>query len=935
MIEAKKRPTVRQRKKWQTTLRERLEVCYTKYFLELILRQKPLPPSKDGRHIPLRPSHDKSLIDERTGSAYVSNSIRSSRYTIWDFLPKQFFFQATRLNNVYFIAIGIPQAIPGISTTGNYTTILPLLFFICLTVAKEGYDDYRRHRMDKVENNHFASVLQAKERRTTVTGWIESLKGGVSKRLFELPGLSRYGKRDGNHIAPEQEEEETELDETYEWTKVRWHNIKVGDIVRLKRNDAVPADIALLHASNENGVVYIETTALDGETNLKIKQAPHDFQGCGSIKGVKATHAEFVVEDPNRNLYDFNGRVTLDGSEKTIPLTLNEVVYRGSVLRNTSLATGMVINTGEQCKIRMNANHHPKAKKPRLEWKSNQIVLTLIVYVVLLSVGLAVGYSIWHRHFETHAWYLSGPSYNAYVSFRDIIIGFLIMFNNVIPLAMYISLEIVKVGQMLMIQGDKEMFDQDSNTAMTCNTNTILENLGQVTHVFSDKTGTLTENVMKFRKMSIAGIPFAHDPVCETKYKADCKSPEAGCQNISVDSVAEERQGHRGTGGNESVSSTTTILERRGIITTASGIHIHEPPQENRAPLDASPFEDTGQHKLMSSQLMEHLHLHPDSAFSRTARDFVLGLALCHTALPGIGTNGQVDFEAPSPDEVALVHAAHELGYTLTSRSSQAITLRHVDSAGHQTEHCYEILDVINFSSKRKRMSIILRCPDGRIWMLCKGADTVIMGLLQQASLATRKSQDIRRSRQLERQAQRQSAQLEVRNSLSARVSLALSGRSSMDIQARPKSEIYDTKGNISVPMRSLDIPKLSPDLDMLNDAEVTDESLIFRRCFQHMDEFATEGLRTLLFAQKTISASEYADWKQKYQDATTSLTDRQEKIEAAGELIEHGFDLLGASAIEDKLQKGVPETIEKLGRANMKIWMLTGDKRETASTLR
>jgi len=109
------------------------------------------------------------------------------------------------------------------------------------------------------------------------------------------------------------------------------------------------------------------------------------------------------------------------------------------------------------------------------------------------------------------------------------------------------------------------------------------------------------------------------------------------------------------------------------------------------------------------------------------------------------------------------------------------------------------------------------------------------------------------------------------------------------------------------------------------------DDGLIFSRCFRHLDDFATEGLRTLLFADKFLPPSEYACWKKVFSDATISMTHRQQNIEAAADMIEQGFNLLGASAIEDKLQKGVPETIEKLRRANMKVWMLTGDKRETA----
>ena len=116
--------------------------------------------------------------------------------------------------------------------------------------------------------------------------------------------------------------------------------------------------------------------------------------------------------------------MTID--DKALPLTMNEVVFRGSVLRNTDSAMGMVINTGEECKIRMNANHHPKAKRPRLERYANQVVLTLIFYVIVLSVGLFTGYVLWHDQFETGAWYLNNASPLA----KEIVIGYLIMFNN-------------------------------------------------------------------------------------------------------------------------------------------------------------------------------------------------------------------------------------------------------------------------------------------------------------------------------------------------------------------------------------------------------------------------------------------------------------------------------------------------------------------------
>ena len=893
------------------------EALYQRYIVALLLRQKPLPPSKHGRHIPLRVTDNRPLIDERRGHAYVSNSIRSSRYTVWDFLPKQIVFQATRLANFYFICIGIPQAIPGFSTTGNYTTILPVAFFLLLTICKEGYDDLRRHRLDKVENNGFATVLRAKDHVSHAEALGRSALDAMSAILRFAP-IAKKSKSGSCHVM--EDEKGVDKAETHHWVQVKWRDIQVGDILKLKRDDAVPADIALLHTSGEDGLAYVETMALDGETNLKSRQAPHALRRCCTIEGVKACNAEFITEDPNRNLYDFNGSVTVD--EETIPLTLNAVVLRGSVLRNTALAIGIVVNTGEECKIRMNANHHPKAKKPRLERYTNQVVLTLIAYVVILSVGCSGGYLIWHSKTERHSWYLN----NAYVPFKQIIVGFLIMFNNVIPLALYISLEIVKVGQMLMISGDVEMYDEETNMPMICNTNTILENLGQVSYVLSDKTGTLTENIMKFRGMSVAGTAFTHRVDEDADHEASTNHPGRTSTTICRRSQEQAKSGGgindvaRGVSVHETELSAQQTSRGRNLATIGR-------PSLSRRSTDHS---NQPQAQLSTKDLLEYIRLHPDATLSRKAIDFILGLALCHTAIPE-GEDGSADFQASSPDELALVRAAQDLGFQVVSRSLQSITLRETDSGGQEQRHVYEILDVIEFSSKRGRMSIIVRCPDGRIWLLCKGADSVIVPRLNQAALATRKSHEVRKSIQVERDLLRKSEQNTPRNSIGGLLSLTVTGRTSMDIRPMPKRNNLDVpRYNECTPRPSMTRHR-SDKFALLADSSITDDAVVFTRCFEHINSFATQGLRTLLFAHKGISEADYASWKELYHDAVTSLVNRQERIEAAGSIIEQGLDLLGASAIEDKLQKGVPETIDKLRRANMKIWMLTGDKRETA----
>ncbi|KAI1308050.1 hypothetical protein F5Y03DRAFT_350954 [Xylaria venustula] len=897
---------------------------YRAYFLEAILRQKPLKPSKDGRHVPLQvDDHEQPLIDQRRGHPYVSNAIRTSRYTVYDFVPKQLIFQFTRLSNAYFLAIGIPQTIPGLSTTGNYTTIVPLFFFVFLTILKEGYDDYKRHRLDKLENANTTTVLRphASEEISNAIRWPWSSK--------KPPIVTYAAEPDGD-----------DKDGDYHWTHVEWKDVKVGDVVKLRRDEAVPADVVLLHATGENGIAYIDTMDLDGETNLKSRESLSDFKECGTIAGLRMTTAEFVVEDPNPDLYHFDGRVAVSG--KTFPLTSNQVIYRGSTIRNTSCVIAIVINTGEECKIRMNANQHPEAKKPALEAMANKIVLTLVFYVIVLTAGCSAGYVMWRAATERKSWYIA----DATVQLKEIIIGYAIQYNNIVPLSLYVTLELTRIGQLLLLNGDIEMYDEVSDTPARCNTNTILENLGQVSYVFSDKTGTLTDNIMKFRKLSIAGTSWLH----EMDLSEDREITKQPTDALTLSPT-------------KSLDASSALYEDIELFSIASP---NTPTFPRRR---SSQWKSTGrpnnvQPELTTVELLEYIRLRPASYFATRARDYILCLALCHTCLPEM-KDGQLEYQSSSPDELALVQAARELGYLVTHRSSQSVTLRVSTNSGKEQVDTYQILDVIEFSSKRKRMSILVRYPDGRICLICKGADSAIMPRLKLAQLAREKASEVRKSADIEREMARRSEQLEVRNSFGGRPSFTLrrsfaTNRDSLDVPQlakRPvlersrsveplRSRISEDKSRPSLNIRtaSLDVVKrlsrtgpltpLSPaqtKFSFLEEPSIMDEGTVFDRCFRHLDEFATEGLRTLLVARKFVPEAEYLAWKEIYHKATTSLIARQDKIEDAGEQIEHTLDLVGATAIEDKLQVGVPETIDKLRRANIKIWMLTGDKRETA----
>ena len=609
----------------------------------------------------------------------------------------------------------------------------------------------------------------------------------------------------------------------------------------------------------------------------------------------------------------------------------------------------------------------------------NKVVVMLVVFVIVLAIFNTVAYQIWQETTEEKAWYLTDAS----VAFFPILVSFIILFNTMIPLSLYVSLEIVKLFQMLLMN-DVDMYDDISNTPMEARTSTINEELGQVkyvaykialvdstdllpSYIFSDKTGTLTNNSMRFRKMSIAGTAWLHipdvqqDPVNEAIPKAALEKRHSKGKNPVRQRLP--------------LSTSAEASAAQGISLSSCGTPILH---NNSTKWKPSPRTHSSKTELDTARLLQYIRHRPNTQFARNVRFFLLSIALCHTCNAEKKRDGAIDYQAVSPDEQALVRAAQDLGYIMVDRQNSRITVqtRPQDHGDELTFETYQILDVIEFSSNRKRMSVIVRMPDHRICIFCKGADSTLIRLLRLSGLAIAKAVEIeqqvslRQSLEAQEALRRASETKSRKNSMTRKsmsihrpslggitrpsmtakrlrpirdevndwledrerdVDVSAVDNSSMYYSPRPSAHYGQTR------VATLDErPSFQEDDsgELVEETLVVDDAAVLERCLQHVNDFATEGLRTLLYAYRYLEEDEYESWKKIYLDASTSLVDRHEMIERAGAQVERDLELGGATAIEDKLQNGVPEAIEKLRRAKIKLWMLTGDKRETAMNI-
>ena len=498
-------------------------------------------------------------------------------------------------------------------------------------------------------------------------------------------------------------------------------------------------------------------------------------------------------------------------------MKLKNLILKGCILKNTEWIMGIITYTGHDTKIMKNAKP-PPIKSSNVMNLMNKILYSVFVVQILICILFSVGSKYWLDKYGKNIWYI--PYDRLEVNFGIRILIFLVSYSHLIPISLYVSLEIVKMVQAKLISFDIKMEDYYmNNRPAMARTSDLIEELGQVEFIFSDKTGTLTKNEMIFQKCSINNQIYGDT---ENNHNAQqTQNNNKTNRSFNSDKNKEKITINTGTAGDNNTGQSNV-----------GRFSVNGDPRATNALLNNI------------TQIAESINSNNTNSNRETHKNQIYNFfticSVCHSAYVDKNkTTGEETFISSSPDEVALLEGAKKMGFIFKSKTTSTIEI--IDIYGKNK--IFNIIVEIPFDSARKRMSIIVE-NNNHYYLFTKGADNEMLSKINRSTI---------------------------------------------------------TQNYIN-------------------------------KIHEHLDQFAKEGLRTLVMAQKELT-KEIAEGYQKRYGELSMYTgnDKEQKMLDFFNQIESNFDYVGSSAIEDKLQDGVSETIDLLMKSGIRIWVLTGDKKETA----
>jgi phospholipid-transporting ATPase len=661
--------------------------------------------------------NENFYLNKRHGT----NQINTTKYNIITFLPKSILLQFKKAANVYFLIVSILTSMD-FSPKEASSMIITFSFVLIATMIKELIEDVYRYKQDKISN---------------------------MKKVLKF-------NRNGN------------------WEKIECSTLITGDIIKVNKEEEFTSDCIIIKSSSEGGSCFIDTTNLDGESYLKEKCAIEEFKDT-SDEDIKYLIGELDYEKPNEIITKWEGILSI--GEITIYTNMRNMILKGCTLKNTNFVIGLVIYVGKNTKIMKNSKK-PSIKISKILLTMNYLLYTLFAFDIILCLIFA-GFSRadnTNQIFKINNLNNDNNQFNYEninntkkddngFNFPNYIISFLTFFvgySQLIPISLYISLEIIHMFQSLLIYYDNDIFDEILGKPTLSKTSDLIEELGQVEFIFSDKTGTLTQNSMILKKC------FVNKKI----YGVLKEKEEKDCFTINGDLTASKK-----------------ILSNFDV----------------------------------------------DQKDKESLLDFFNLIALCHSVFPEKTDKGII-YQGSSPDDVALVQGAAQMGIEFISKDFNDLK---INNRLLNSESSWELIVEMPFDSNRKRMSVIIKNKStNELFLLSKGADNIMLS----------------------------------------------------DDRINLNQEEYDEIDNV-------------------------------------INLFSKEGLRVLVMGMRYVSDDEFEDW----QDRLNEARNNGNLLENLYEEIECDMNFVGCSAVEDKLQEGVPETIHSLLSCNIRVWVLTGDKQDTA----
>ncbi|KAG0287649.1 hypothetical protein BGZ96_008457 [Linnemannia gamsii] len=1124
---------------------------------------------------------------------FGSNRINTAKYTTLSFLPKNLFEQFRRVANMFFLFMAIIQLTPTFTVGSPFLTVFPLCFVVGVTAIKDGFEDYKRHVEDRnfnqrlclqlknvVNYNYPTAGYMAAQNKMSLPAraWAGLVRGvsNTTTNTLRVLKLSKKSPPQGNlpHLDLNQlAAADLDLDDTAnsqhqngqpdaansstepqpEFIKEQWHNLRVGDFIMLKNNQAVPADAIILSTSEAEGSCFIETKDLDGETNLKTRMSLHETSKYNTARRCSRLKFYIDMEPINANLFTFNGSLTMlakkrrpanappghsagpagnnryshyapsitssmmssvrgsmeendayretfeqgyghassaDGTsagpaqsgtsasdyahlhkshsqrrrsrhagsqsdpaspnstsahagdkqeyeepseiyqddqhpgaestlryssskrhslhrtattasmaknvlrsnyeqqflqqvpeqnmgsprggafnsptmtdasknncpykETTIPVDINNMLLRGHVVRNTHWVIAVVVATGTETKIMMNSGETP-SKRSRIEKTMNMQVAINFGILLLLCVVCAVGSTIYDKKWRgtgaEQLWDLSARG----VVLDGVITFFtsLIIFQNIIPISLYISIEFVKTFQAYFIWQDSDMYDIELDQFCTPKTWNLTDDLGQIEYVFSDKTGTLTRNIMEFKKCTINGKIYGNNAVAgqtDAEKGLELMGGQDPSQERGGETGGQQQQQQQGSGNNNDRQVVLqeydqevrkifkpAYMDPLEILTFADPDIIRDltaPGGENKSTVTA--VSSNGEGGSTSAQQPGPQH---DGSPSSNIHDFFTLLALCHTV---VVEQPEEELEDDEDDDFGLYadnaspptkDGVDEDGKFVDSQQQEqpkaeahGLTVPGAETKPGTRPRKNSNAPSVSASllpgqEEKPQPTIKYRAESPDEAALVSAAKNVGFAFVSRGAIANPDGSD----------------QKAVKGNSRQNVNLNILGHD-YTYEQLDVIKFNSTRKRMTVIVR--EPQELGGKILLLTKGA---DNVIFERLSQTDDEtlrdqterdieaFSNMGLRTLTLAQRVLDQETYNQWAAKYAEAGKALDDRAKKMDQVAEEIERDLTLLGATAIEDKLQEGVPDSIAALREAGIKVWVLTGDKLETA----